>query len=186
MFFFPVLSNWVRQIFSGRRSQGKVSAIRAVFSTMIFDFSRPIFLPDDSATRELGFQLGAPLQAGDLVLLSGDLGAGKTTLAGGIARALKIESAITSPTFTLILEHEGHIPLLHLDAYRLENADDETLHDAGIFDFLARTDAIRLVEWPEMIAHRLPPAPWKVTLKNSGDGRLAHVTTPPTAPSTSR
>ena len=142
---------------------------------MKFDFSRPIFLPDEAATRELGLQLGAQLKKGDLVLLSGDLGAGKTTLAGGIAQSLGIEDAITSPTFTLILEHDGPIPLLHLDAYRLEGADDETLHDAGIFDFLARQDAVKLIEWPAMIEDWLPKANWTVRLENWEDGRLAHL-----------
>jgi len=106
-------------------------------------------------TQSLGEELGKRLRAGDLVTLRGELGAGKTTFVQGLARALGI-SEITSPTFVLIIEHEGAIPLLHLDAYRLESLCFDAVRDAGVDEFLARTDAIKLVEWPQMIADFLP------------------------------
>ena len=112
-------------------------------------------------TRAFGEQLARQLSPGDLVTLQGELGAGKTTLVQGIARGLGIEETATSPTFVLILEHDGKIPLLHLDAYRLENRSGEpmgydALRDAGVLDLLDRQDAVKIVEWPERIEAVLP------------------------------
>ena len=120
-------------------------------------------------TRAVGAWLASRLRPGDLVLLSGDLGAGKTTFAQGLARALNVEEGVTSPTFVLMLEYPGSPPLLHLDAYRLEKRDgspfeEDDLREAGIFDFLSRRDAIKLVEWPERIADFLPPGFWDVVI----------------------
>ncbi len=112
-------------------------------------------------TRALGEQLARQLFPGDLVTLQGELGAGKTTLVQGIAQGLGIEETANSPTFVLILEHDGKIPMLHLDAYRLENRGGEpicydALRDAGVLDLLDREDAVKVVEWPERIADVLP------------------------------
>ena len=133
-------------------------------------------LPDEAATRSLAATVGAQLSAGDLVLLSGELGAGKTTFAQELARALEVAEDVSSPTFTLILEYtSGRVPLLHCDAYRLENLDGAELSDAGFFDFLSRTDAVRLLEWPEMVAQFLPPAQWKIEILFDGDARCASI-----------
>lgn len=110
--------------------------------------------PDE--TRTLGEELSRQLQPGDLMTLSGPLGAGKTTLVQGIARGLEVATDATSPTFVLIIEHEGRMPLLHLDAYRLETKCFDAIRDAGVTDFLDRTDAVKLIEWPERIADFLP------------------------------
>lgn len=121
------------------------------------------------ATRDLGLKLAARLRAGDLIELRGPLGAGKTTLAQGIARGLGVSEGVTSPTFVLMVEHEGTLPLLHLDAYRLEKRDGspldaDDLQEAGIFDFLARRDAVKLIEWPERLAEWLPTPQWDVEI----------------------
>lgn len=127
-------------------------------------------LKNANETREFGAKLARKLVPGSLVLLSGPLGAGKTTLVQGLARELGINEQVTSPTFVLMTEHHGQIDLLHLDAYRLENADADELTDAGVFDFLARTDAIKLVEWPEMLTGWLPDPTMRVTLALREDG----------------
>jgi tRNA threonylcarbamoyladenosine biosynthesis protein TsaE len=93
--------------------------------------------------------------------LRGELGAGKTTFTQGIAAALGIQSA-PSPTYVLIIEHEGEIPLLHLDAYRLEGACFDAVREAGIEDFFGREDAIKIVEWPEFVVD-WTPAPHHAT-----------------------
>jgi tRNA threonylcarbamoyladenosine biosynthesis protein TsaE len=122
------------------------------------------------ATRALGEQLANDLRPGDLVTLRGGLGAGKTTFVGGLAQALGLPGDVTSPTFVLIIEHEGAVPLLHLDAYRLESLCYDAIRDAGIFDFLDRDDAIKLVEWPERIADFLPKPRFDVAIEyGAGD-----------------
>jgi len=122
-------------------------------------------LPDEAATRALAQSIGAQLQAGDLVWLSGPLGAGKTTFAQELARTLGVTEPVSSPTFVIVNEYHGRIPLLHCDAYRLEGLDARELADAGLEDFLAHTDAVRLLEWPEMVAHFLPEPDWKIEIR---------------------
>jgi len=129
------------------------------------------FVPDAEALRAWGESLGRRLHAGDIVALSGPLGAGKTTLTQGLARALSVATPVTSPTFVLMNEYAGTPPLLHLDAYRLENLGWDELRDAGLEDFLSRTDAVRVVEWPSMIAEWLPSVQWNIEISIEGDGR---------------
>lgn len=99
-------------------------------------------------THQLGNQLGRLLPAGSLILLQGDLGAGKTCLATGVARGVGVDSAtpITSPTYTLLNSYQGQLPLYHFDLYRL--ADGEELDELG-FDEYFNGDGVALVEWPE-------------------------------------
>ena len=120
-------------------------------------------------TRSLAQSLARRLSPGDLLCLQGELGAGKTTFAQGLARGLGTPENATSPTFVLIVEHEGRIPLLHLDAYRLENRSGEpicydALRDAGVLDLLERDDAVKVVEWPERIADCLPKPRFEIRL----------------------
>lgn len=117
-------------------------------------------------TQQLGQVFAHRLRAGDLVLLHGELGAGKTTFVQGVARALEVRSDVVSPTFVLIAEHDGRLPLLHLDAYRLENLDWHSLQEAGIFDFLERQDAVKIVEWPSRIEEFLPFARLEICLRH--------------------
>ena len=106
-----------------------------------------------TATGELGELLGALLQEGDVLVLSGDLGAGKTCLTGGVARGLGDSSRVTSPTFTIMCVHDGgRIPLYHFDLYRLEDAVQ--LDDVGIFDLL-EADGACLVEWGDLFIDEL-------------------------------
>ncbi len=100
-------------------------------------------------TQELGERLGALLQAGDVVLLFGELGAGKTVFAKGIASGVGIAAdQVTSPSFTLMNVHEGRMRMIHLDLYRIETFDQ--VEQAGLLDVF-NTDAIVVVEWPEKI-----------------------------------
>lgn len=130
---------------------------------------RRITTQNAAETRALAEQLASELSIGDLVTLQGELGAGKTTFTQGLARGLGIEENATSPTFVLIVEHAGRIPLLHLDAYRLENRSGEpicydALRDAGVLDLLEREDAVKVVEWPERIADCLPTPRFEIRL----------------------
>ena len=142
---------------------------------LAFCFMNSLFLPDAEATRAWGAQIGAQLRAGDLLTLSGELGAGKTTFTQGLAQSLGIAEPISSPTFVLINEYPSQIPLLHLDAYRLEGLEWDELRDAGLEDFLSRDDAIRVIEWPQMIEKWLPPQHLEIRLENEGEGRRARI-----------
>ena len=104
-------------------------------------------------TESLGRAIGERLLPGDVVLLRGELGAGKTVLSRGIARGLGIEGVIASPTYTLLHCHEGEPPLHHFDLYRLDGAG--AFDGAGLADFLGG-DAVSLVEWPERCEAVLP------------------------------
>ncbi len=110
---------------------------------------------DVSETEALGRKIGGKLKKGDVVSLRGSLGAGKTVLAKGIARALGITEAIVSPTFTLVQEYDGREKLYHLDIYRLSGEDE--FESMGGEEFLY-PDGISLIEWSEKIDSMLPPS----------------------------
>jgi tRNA threonylcarbamoyladenosine biosynthesis protein TsaE len=104
-------------------------------------------------TRALGARLAAVLRPGDVVVLSGDLGAGKTVLAKGIADGLGVTEPVVSPTFTIVREYEGDVPLLHLDVYRLDHLQE--VIDLGL-DELLDGHAVTVVEWGEAVSALLP------------------------------
>ena len=104
------------------------------------------------ATEAVGEAIGALLQTGDLVVLTGELGAGKTTFVKGLARALGVTQPVTSPTFTIVQEYDGRIPVAHVDVYRLDRIQE--LHDLGFEELLER--GVTVVEWGEAVAAVLP------------------------------
>ena len=97
-------------------------------------------------TEALGQRIGKALQPGSVVLYHGDLGMGKTVLTRGIARALGYTGRVTSPTFTVVNEYDGDIPLFHFDLYRIASPDE--LYDLGWDDYLERS-GICCIEWSE-------------------------------------
>ena len=104
-------------------------------------------------TIELGRRLGALLSEGDVLVLTGDLGAGKTQLTKGIAASMGVEDDVTSPTFNILMVYEGaQMPLYHFDLYRLESADQ--LEDTGLFDVLGG-DGVCVIEWGEQFADEI-------------------------------
>jgi tRNA threonylcarbamoyladenosine biosynthesis protein TsaE len=124
-----------------------------------------ISLPTVDDTREFGRRLAAVLRPGDLILLSGPLGAGKTALAQGIGGGLRVRGEITSPTFVIARVHPGDITLVHADAYRLGDAaeiDDLDLDAAA-------EDAVTVVEWGEGRAEHLNEAYLQVRIERRDD-----------------
>lgn len=107
----------------------------------------------EAQTEGLGKALSMQLEPGDVLLLTGELGAGKSVLARGIARGLGIGGPITSPTFVLLITHEGRHTLHHMDLYRL--SDDDEFEAAGLSDALSQ-DAISLIEWPQRCPDAMP------------------------------
>jgi tRNA threonylcarbamoyladenosine biosynthesis protein TsaE len=117
--------------------------------------------PDE--TKDIGFRLGRLLKPGDIVGIYGELGAGKTTMVKGIARALGLdERDVVSASFTIIAEYDTDPPLLHIDLYRIKN--DAELDGIGLWDYL-RTDNISVIEWAEKAEKELPEELIKVRIK---------------------
>jgi len=136
----------------------------------------------DSAedTECLGERIGAVLEPGIVLALMGDLGAGKTTLTKGIARGLEVSDLIHSPTFNLIHEHFGRIPVYHFDLYRLTTPAE--LEDLGYEDYFY-SEGTAIIEWPEKILELLPPDHIEIRITES-NGRTIEVTA--TGPSSAK
>jgi tRNA threonylcarbamoyladenosine biosynthesis protein TsaE len=117
-------------------------------------------------TFSLAARVGTILRAGDVVALAGDLGMGKTVFAKGLACALGVDEVVVSPTFTLVREYEGRVPLVHVDVYRLDHLQE--LHDVG-FDELLGGRAVTVVEWGDRVGALLPVERLGVLL-TPGDG----------------
>ena len=107
----------------------------------------------ETCTHTLGQMLGTLVQAGDVLCLNGDLGAGKTKFAQGVGCGLEIEEAITSPTFTLINEYQGRLPYYHMDVYRLEGVEE--MYDIGYEEYFESAGVV-LIEWANQVAEILP------------------------------
>jgi tRNA threonylcarbamoyladenosine biosynthesis protein TsaE len=116
-----------------------------------------IELVDAIATQNLGIDLGQSLPAGSVILLTGDLGSGKTTLVQGLARGLGIEESIVSPTFTIINEYlKGRVPLYHLDLYRLTSAEVDALNLDSYWLGVEFEPGIMAIEWAERMSYQPP------------------------------
>lgn len=131
--------------------------------------------PDE--TRKLGQALGLIAQTGDIVLLSGSLGAGKTQFAKGVAEGLCVLHGVTSPTFPIIAEYDGRVPFVHMDLYRLYDhpeRDTAILHPDRLreiaFDDYFDGSAVVLIEWPQGVRDELGPS-LDVELTSMADGR---------------
>jgi len=125
-------------------------------------------------TLELAGSVGELLRAGDVVSLVGDLGAGKTVFARGVARALGVAEPVVSPSFTIVREYEGRMPLVHVDVYRIDTVQE--LYDLGFEEFV-RDDGVTLVEWGDMIDGLLPADRLDVRLAPGGtdDERVVEI-----------
>ncbi len=119
-------------------------------------------------TMELAKRLAALLKPQDVITLEGDLGAGKTTFTKGLAEGLHIKKTVNSPTFTIIKEYNGALPLYHMDVYRLEDSDE----DLG-FDEYFEGDGVTVVEWAHLIEEQLPKDKLMIRLRHgANDTRL--------------
>jgi tRNA threonylcarbamoyladenosine biosynthesis protein TsaE len=129
---------------------------------------RQVAAADPAATSALGRALGAVARPGDLVCLWGELGAGKTHLAKAFAVGLGVAETVTSPSFILMAEYRGRLPLFHIDPYRLASAEDALA--GGLIDERQR-EGVTLVEWPERLGDALPAARLDVRIDGTGDDR---------------
>lgn len=120
----------------------------------------------EKETEQLGERLGQALSPGTVVAYTGGLGMGKTAFTRGLARGLGCTERVTSPTFTLVNEYPGRIPLFHFDVYRLSSSD--ALYDIGWDDYLDR-GGVCAVEWSENVADALPENTVRVRIDRDGD-----------------
>ena len=118
-------------------------------------------------TFALGRALGACLRPGDTLLLSGDLGTGKSVLARGAARALGVEGPMPSPSFTILFPYEGKCPVYHFDLYRLSSPEE--LDSLGFDEYVS--SGICIAEWPDMLGDDLPENAVKVYIRRIGENK---------------
>lgn len=123
------------------------------------------FISEEEAhTEAIASSLADIVQAGDVITLTGELGVGKTHFTKGLAKGLGIIERVTSPTFTIVKEYEGRLPLYHLDVYRLEHSDE----DIG-FDEYFYGDGVAVIEWAQFIEAFLPEEYLSITIERTGD-----------------
>ncbi|MFL5674450.1 MAG: tRNA (adenosine(37)-N6)-threonylcarbamoyltransferase complex ATPase subunit type 1 TsaE [Chloroflexota bacterium] len=122
--------------------------------------------PTPDTTTALGVALGGVARAGDVICLWGDLGAGKTHLAKAIGAGLGVTDTITSPSFILMAEYRGRLPLFHIDLYRLDDASDALA--GGLIDD-RQAAGLTLVEWPDRLGRALPARRLDVVIDGSGE-----------------
>lgn len=126
----------------------------------------------EQETFDLGVRIGAQLSGGEVILLDGSLGTGKTVLVKGIARALGLnDEDVTSPSFTLVNPHHGRLLLYHIDLYRLDEGASAA-HAVDLDEILSDENAVVVIEWAERVGHYpLPAGAWRIFISGDGDER---------------
>jgi tRNA threonylcarbamoyladenosine biosynthesis protein TsaE len=140
---------------SGPTSHSPYSAIRTTATST-----------SPEATEQLAARLASVARAGDVIALIGDLGAGKTRFAKGFATGLGVTATVNSPSFVLMTEYLGRLPLFHLDLYRLSDVGD--ILASGLLDE-RQADGVTLIEWAERLGPALPAASLEVRIDGTGD-----------------
>ena len=143
------------------REQTQSTSIRERFKGIL-----PVVTSSENETRAVGRRLAEELDAGAVLALHGELGAGKTQLTKGIASGLGVdETAVSSPTFTLIHEYKGCLPVYHIDGYRTRSPRE--FEALGIDEYF-RGDGVCIIEWPERLGPLLPSSTIHLSLQHRG------------------
>lgn len=125
-----------------------------------------MYSQNESELMAIGQQLGSLLESGDVLVLSGQLGAGKTTFTKGLARGLEIDQMIKSPTYTIVREYEGRLPLYHLDVYRIGDDPDSIDLDEFLYG-----GGVTVIEWGELLDPAFFEDYLQIQIAPDGDGR---------------
>ncbi|MEK7526001.1 MAG: tRNA (adenosine(37)-N6)-threonylcarbamoyltransferase complex ATPase subunit type 1 TsaE [Patescibacteria group bacterium] len=131
-----------------------------------------IITKDAESTQRLGQKIGSTLKGGEIIALTGNLGAGKTTFVQGLAQGLGIMDRLTSPTFILMREYYGELNLYHLDMYRLENNFWEEIRNLGLTDLWGKAGNVVVIEWAEKIKEFLPESTIWIDFIQKEDERI--------------
>ena len=156
--------------FEGRRA--KFLAFEILAFSRVIRYNRDMEFISRTAedTLAVAERFAAKLQGGDIVLLYGEIGAGKTTFTKGIARAFGVKEVVTSPTFTIVKEYDGtHLRLYHMDMYRLSG----DITELGLEDYLGRKDGVSVIEWCAI--SELPAKVYRVYLSYAEEGRRIRI-----------
>ncbi|TFB13697.1 tRNA (adenosine(37)-N6)-threonylcarbamoyltransferase complex ATPase subunit type 1 TsaE [Filobacillus milosensis] len=121
-------------------------------------------MKNETETQTFASKLANFLKAGDVITLDGDLGAGKTTFTKGLAKGLEVIRTVNSPTYTIVKEYKGRLPLFHMDVYRLEDSDE----DIGFDDYF-NGQGISVIEWAKFIEEFLPEERLDITINKLSD-----------------
>lgn len=139
---------------------------------------KTLYCKDETTTKRLGLALGACLRPGDVVLLTGEMGAGKSVLTRAAARGMGVEGPVPSPTFTILNIHEGQkMKLYHFDLYRLESEDE--LYEMGLEEFIPPADGAAMIEWPQMAGGAMPESALCAQLAYADGGMAREITLTP-------
>lgn len=128
-----------------------------------------MYTKNEEELINLGERLGTLLQKNDVLILSGELGAGKTTFTKGLAKGLGIRQMIKSPTYTIVREYEGRLPLYHLDVYRIEGDADSIDLDEFLFG-----GGVTVIEWGHLLGEDLPDSYLELEILKEAEGRRLH------------
>ncbi|OIJ11362.1 tRNA (adenosine(37)-N6)-threonylcarbamoyltransferase complex ATPase subunit type 1 TsaE [Anaerobacillus alkalilacustris] len=132
-----------------------------------------IYTSSPEETMEFAEKLGRLIQAGTVITLEGDLGAGKTHFTKGLAKGLEVKRTVNSPTFTIIKEYKGRLPLYHMDVYRVSDGDE----DLG-FDEYFYGEGVSVIEWSSLIEEQLPSERLDIQIFHQGDQERRIVLSP--------
>ncbi|WP_411954743.1 tRNA (adenosine(37)-N6)-threonylcarbamoyltransferase complex ATPase subunit type 1 TsaE [Alkalibacillus sp. S2W] len=127
----------------------------------------------EESTKQLAERIGQLLQANDVLTLDGDLGAGKTTFTKGLASGLDVKRTVNSPTFTIVKQYRGRLPLFHMDVYRLEDSEE----DIGFDDYFD-SEGVTVIEWSRFIEEFLPSERLRIYIEKTGDDKRLITLTP--------
>ncbi|VTS69706.1 tRNA (adenosine(37)-N6)-threonylcarbamoyltransferase complex ATPase subunit type 1 TsaE [Streptococcus australis] len=130
-----------------------------------------MYTKNEEELINLGERLGTLLQKNDVLILSGELGAGKTTFTKGLAKGLGIRQMIKSPTYTIVREYEGRLPLYHLDVYRIEGDADSIDLDEFLFG-----GGVTVIEWGHLLGEDLPDSYLELEILKEAEGRCLQFT----------
>jgi tRNA threonylcarbamoyladenosine biosynthesis protein TsaE len=117
-------------------------------------------------TQKIAADFAKTLKAGDVICMYGDLGAGKTAFVQGLAKGLGIDEPITSPTFTIVNEYSGTLPLYHFDVYRIDDSDE--MYEIGYEEYVYG-DGVSVIEWPQLIDDILPERRYDIEISKDYD-----------------